>query len=163
MAIVSRAGRRSRDRSKASVPAGTRVYAIGDSHGCADRLDVLHEMILEDSNRADAAGPAALISIGLFMAAHPIRIVSATVIVPTLLKVGLFPVIVWLGVTYLFPLDGMWAALAVLMAAAPLGAIAFVISHRYKAAREETSATILLSTILALPILSLIVSSMVER
>jgi predicted permease len=110
----------------------------------------------------DAAGPAALISIGLFMAAHPIRIMSATVIVPTVLKVVLFPLIVWVCVTYVFPLDGMWAALAVLMAAAPLGAIAFVISHRYEAAREETSATILLSTILALPILALIVSFMVD-
>ena len=53
MAIVSRAGRLSRDRSKASVPAGTRVYAIGDSHGCADRLEALHDAIMEDSAQAE--------------------------------------------------------------------------------------------------------------
>ena len=32
----------------ASLPAGQRVYAIGDVHGCLDRLEVLHEMITED-------------------------------------------------------------------------------------------------------------------
>ena len=33
-----------------ATPAGTRIYAIGDVHGCADLLDRLHAMI-----RADAA------------------------------------------------------------------------------------------------------------
>ncbi len=44
---------------KARVPEGARVYAVGDSHGCADLLRALHQEILEDSARADAAGPRA--------------------------------------------------------------------------------------------------------
>jgi serine/threonine protein phosphatase 1 len=32
----------------ATLPAGERVYAIGDVHGCLDRLVALHEMIAED-------------------------------------------------------------------------------------------------------------------
>jgi len=32
----------------ATLPAGVRVYAIGDIHGCLDRLVALHEMIAED-------------------------------------------------------------------------------------------------------------------
>lgn len=36
----------------ASVPAGTRVYAIGDSHGCVDLLKSLQEQILSDSGTA---------------------------------------------------------------------------------------------------------------
>ena len=32
----------------ASLPAGRRVYAIGDVHGCLDRLRALHAMIAED-------------------------------------------------------------------------------------------------------------------
>lgn len=32
----------------ATLPAGQRVYAIGDVHGCLDRLVSLHEMIAED-------------------------------------------------------------------------------------------------------------------
>ena len=51
MALAPFAGRFSRDRPKASVPDGTRVYAIGDSHGCVDQLEVLHETILADCER----------------------------------------------------------------------------------------------------------------
>jgi serine/threonine protein phosphatase 1 len=36
------------------VPAGRRVYAIGDIHGRADLLARLHEMILEDAKGAEA-------------------------------------------------------------------------------------------------------------
>ena len=32
----------------AVLPQGQRVYAIGDIHGCLDRLVALHEMIAED-------------------------------------------------------------------------------------------------------------------
>ena len=32
----------------ASLPPGQRVYAIGDIHGCLDRLQALHELIAED-------------------------------------------------------------------------------------------------------------------
>jgi serine/threonine protein phosphatase 1 len=32
----------------ATLPAGQRVYAVGDVHGCIDRLAALHELIAED-------------------------------------------------------------------------------------------------------------------
>ena len=48
-----------RQAVRATVPEGARVYAVGDSHGCADSLRALHQEILEDSARADAAGPRA--------------------------------------------------------------------------------------------------------
>jgi diadenosine tetraphosphatase ApaH/serine/threonine PP2A family protein phosphatase len=32
----------------ASLPPGQRVYAVGDVHGCLDRLQALHELIAED-------------------------------------------------------------------------------------------------------------------
>ena len=32
----------------ATLPAGERVYAVGDVHGCLDRLVALHEMSAED-------------------------------------------------------------------------------------------------------------------
>ena len=32
----------------ASLPPGQRVYAIGDVHGCLDRLQTMHELIAED-------------------------------------------------------------------------------------------------------------------
>lgn len=36
-------------RSPAMLPPGQRVYAIGDSHGCADRLARLHDQIAADA------------------------------------------------------------------------------------------------------------------
>ena len=32
----------------ASLPPGQRVYAVGDVHGCLDRLQALHDLIAED-------------------------------------------------------------------------------------------------------------------
>ena len=37
------------------VPAGTRVYAVGDVHGCADLLRELHDAILKDAERSAPA------------------------------------------------------------------------------------------------------------
>ena len=49
----------------AVLPRGQRVYAIGDVHGCLDRLVALHEMIAEDlaerpSERATLDSPRRL-------------------------------------------------------------------------------------------------------
>ena len=37
----------------ARVPEGTRVYAIGDIHGCVEHLYTLHWTILQDVKRAE--------------------------------------------------------------------------------------------------------------
>lgn len=41
--------------SPARLPPGLRVYAVGDIHGCADRLDQLHTLIGHDALRAPEA------------------------------------------------------------------------------------------------------------
>jgi len=40
--------------AKARVPPGSRVYAIGDIHGCLERLQALHDLVRADSVRAAA-------------------------------------------------------------------------------------------------------------
>ena len=37
-----------KSRAPAALPPGQRVYAVGDVHGCADRLARLHALIAED-------------------------------------------------------------------------------------------------------------------
>jgi serine/threonine protein phosphatase 1 len=44
----------------AELPAGRRVYAIGDIHGCADRLFALHDAIADDLARRPVAEPLLL-------------------------------------------------------------------------------------------------------
>ena len=43
------------EESPAAVPADTRVYAVGDIHGRADLLTVLHRKIADDAAAHDAA------------------------------------------------------------------------------------------------------------
>jgi serine/threonine protein phosphatase 1 len=47
---------RNRDQapSGALVPQDTRVYAVGDVHGCAERLEALHQLIAADAAAAGA-------------------------------------------------------------------------------------------------------------
>jgi serine/threonine protein phosphatase 1 len=49
-------GQRSRAEEKApAIPAGTRLYAVGDIHGCVDLLRQLSQLIHEDAYRRQAA------------------------------------------------------------------------------------------------------------
>jgi serine/threonine protein phosphatase 1 len=44
----------------AGLPDGRRIYAIGDIHGCADRLAALHAIIADDLANRPAAAPVLL-------------------------------------------------------------------------------------------------------
>jgi serine/threonine protein phosphatase 1 len=44
----------------AALPDGRRIYAIGDIHGCADRLFALHQVIADDLARRPVAAPLLL-------------------------------------------------------------------------------------------------------
>ncbi len=52
------------------APAGRRVYAVGDIHGCAGLLDRLHEMILADAATA-AAGHKVIVYLGDYVDRGP--------------------------------------------------------------------------------------------
>src|ERR1700751_1409695 len=54
----------------ASLPPGQRVYAIGDVHGCLDRLAAIHELIAEDLSVRPVAEPA-LIHLGDYVDRGP--------------------------------------------------------------------------------------------
>ena len=54
----------------ASLPPGQRVYAIGDVHGCLDRLQAIHELIAEDL-AARPAEEAVLVHLGDYVDRGP--------------------------------------------------------------------------------------------
>lgn len=105
------------------------------------------------------AGPCALFAIGLFLAGQQGRALldrqrAAEVAWITGVKLIVQPCATW-ALGTLLGLPPFWLAGAVLAAAFPAGATAFVIAQRHDVYVERSSAIILLSTALSLPTLSL--------
>ncbi len=57
-------------KSPGSLPAGRRVYAIGDIHGCGEQLASLHQAIVADLHRRPVADPV-LIHLGDYVDRGP--------------------------------------------------------------------------------------------
>ena len=103
-----------------------------------------------------AAGPCALFAIGVFLAGRPLRLSWRAVGWMVPLKLVAQPLLTWALIETLFPLDRFWTGSALLLAALPTGALAFVVASQYRTYVEETSQVILLSTIASVPVLSAI-------
>jgi len=107
---------------------------------------------------AASAGPCALFSVGLFIAARPLgslvrgrKAIESTSLV--FLKLIVHPLVTW-AIAVALNMDPFWAFSAVIMAALPTGALAFVVAQQYRVYIERTSAVILISTVLSLATLS---------
>ncbi len=105
-----------------------------------------------------AAGPCALIAIGLFVSNIPIKGIFVRLGVTSILKLILFPFAVWVLVELFFPLSQMWVAMAIIMAGTPLGATAFVVAQKYNIGVSESSASIVVTTAISLITLSILVT-----
>lgn len=103
-----------------------------------------------------AAGPCALFAIGVFLAGRPLVLAWRTIGWMVPLKLVLQPLLAWGLIQTLFPLDHFWTGATLLLAALPTGALTFVVASQYRTYVEETSQVILLSTIVSLPVLSVI-------
>lgn len=108
-----------------------------------------------------AAGPAALFSIGLFLAGQPLREGAAEISIVTVFKLVVHPIIAWLLITYVFGLSGLWGAVALLMSALPLGATVFVLAQRYNVYVARSSSLTLVSTALSTITLSALIPYLV--
>ncbi len=93
--------------------------------------------------------PVTLFSLGAFISMQSLRHVGSEAGVLTFLALAVHPLAAWTLIETLFPLEPVWAASTVMSAAMPAGATAFVIAQRYQIFVAETSANILLSTVLS--------------
>jgi malonate transporter len=107
---------------------------------------------------AAAAGPCALFAIGLFVSQLSIRAGAAASWQTTLLKLVLHPVLMMLLAFWLLPVDPFWAKIAVVCAALPLGATAFVLAQRYKLLEAETSTGAVISTVASVLTVSIVMA-----
>jgi Predicted permeases len=103
-----------------------------------------------------AAGPCALFAIGVFLAGRPLSLAWRKVGWMVPLKLVAQPLLAWVLIRTLFPLDPFWTGATLLLAALPTGALTFVVAGQYRTYVEETSQMILLSTIASVPVLSVL-------
>jgi malonate transporter and related proteins len=110
---------------------------------------------------AASAGPCALFAVGLFIASRPLatlvrggKAVESAWLVA--IKLIVHPLATWL-IAVALEMDAFWTASAVILAALPTGALAFVVAQQYRVYVERTSAVILASTVLSLITLSAVV------
>lgn len=109
-----------------------------------------------------AAAPSALVAIGLFLAGRQVANLAASAALSGVAKLALFPLVVWLLTLFVFPLETLWAVVAVLMAGMPVGANAFVIAGHYGVRLADASAAIVVTTAISLVSLSLMLILMVD-
>ena len=112
---------------------------------------------------AAAAGPCALYAIGLFVSQLSIRAGVQSSWQTTLLKLVVHPLLMALLAFYVLPVDAFWAKIAVVCAALPLGATAFVLAQRYRLLEAETSTGAVVSTAASLLTVSLVMALLTGR
>jgi malonate transporter and related proteins len=112
---------------------------------------------------AAAAGPCALFAIGLFVSQLSIGAGVRASWQTTLLKLVLHPVLMALLAYQLLSIDPFWAKIAVVCAALPLGATAFVLAQRYQLLEAETSTGAVISTVVSLLTVSLVMGLLASR
>jgi malonate transporter len=96
-----------------------------------------------------SASPCALFALGMFLAAQPIRGELSEVAWLTVLKLAVAPIATYAVLVILGEEHSLVGKTALLLNALPTGAGAFVLAQKYDRLVAQTSATILVSTILS--------------
>ncbi|MEL7544134.1 MAG: AEC family transporter [Pseudomonadota bacterium] len=98
-----------------------------------------------------AAGiPGALFALGLSLAKYRITGQGATLVTMTVLKLLVMPLAAWAIGALVLDLPPLWLGVAVILAAVPTGANAFLFASRYDSAVASVSGTVALSTLLSM-------------
>lgn len=105
---------------------------------------------------ASCAGPTALFALGLSLVGRKLTGNSFELSWVICMKLIGQPIITAIVVLYLIPMEHNWAMAAIILAGLPTGAVSYIVAQQYGRNVEPTSATILLSTVLSLPTMSVI-------
>lgn len=105
---------------------------------------------------ANGTTACSLFLIGLLIYFQPCKI-NREVLFTTSAKLILQPLLALIAI-YLFHLQGSLALMLLLFSCIPTGVTPIILSERYRSYQSNASATVVLSTILALPLISIIVA-----
>lgn len=106
----------------------------------------------------EAATPCALVAIGLFLAANPIRGFDHSVLRIVFLKIGFQPLLTALLAFYVFDMPRMWAQIAILSSALPVGTGPFMMAQIYQRDASASAQAILISTLCSVITISFILA-----
>ncbi len=96
-----------------------------------------------------AAVPSALCALGMSLATYEIKGQAPTLAVICILKLVAYPLVAYVMCVHVFALPPLWSAVAVLFAAMPVGANAYLFAQRYERAVGSVSSAIAVSTTIA--------------
>ena len=105
---------------------------------------------------SDASIPTALFALGLSLATYSLRGQWSGMAVLIAMKMVLMPILVFLALFYLISVPPLWAKIAILLAAMPTGANAFLFAHRNEESVPAISGSVALGTALAAITVSLL-------
>jgi len=97
-----------------------------------------------------AAIPGSLVALGLGLTAFEMRGQVSTVTFICLMSLVAFPALVWVLAFHVFSMPPVWAGVAVILAACPPGANAYLYASRYDAATGSISAAVAFGTVLSI-------------
>ncbi len=102
----------------------------------------------------EAGIPTALVALGLSLAGYSLKGRWRGILTLMSLKMILLPVTVWLIAHYIVGLDPFWTEIALVLAAMPTGANAYLFAERYGTGTASVSGAIAIGTALSLITLS---------
>ncbi len=109
-----------------------------------------------------AAAPCALFATGMALRRYGIGKSPGLVMIISVLKLLLHPLLVYVLAVHVLAIDPLWAGVAVLFAACPTGINAYLLAQQYRIAHAETSGAIAFTTTVSALTLLLWVGLMVR-
>jgi predicted permease len=103
-----------------------------------------------------AAGPCALFALGATLASRPLSGALSEAASMSAFKLIVHPGLMWVSMVMIFKVEPLWAAAAILTAAAPVAGNVYIVAQSFGIFVLRASTAILLSTVLAVLTLSVL-------
>ncbi len=108
-----------------------------------------------------AAAPCALFALGSSMDEERANFFQPALWVISSMKLVLHPLLMWVAMFHLFPVEPTWGKSAIIAASMPVAVTAYILAQQYNTYIGRTSASILLSTVISVGTLSFILNWLV--